>query len=150
MQDVLAARARWSDHRPRHIDIVRATEEMRVGDRLWRSRRARRQLRAARPVRRWTRSIVSVYGNAVTLAGQSQVVVISRGTPKALENGHVLAILKAGASVDDRRSRRARRSSCRRAQRPADGVPHLRAPVVRAGAGNHRRRAIGDRVANPR
>jgi hypothetical protein len=41
-------------------------------------------------------TIVSVYGNAVAIAGQNQVVVINRGTADGIEMGHVLAIQKDG------------------------------------------------------
>jgi hypothetical protein len=47
-------------------------------------------------------TIVSVYGDAVALVGQSQVVVINRGAAEGVENGHVMAILKAGRSINDR------------------------------------------------
>jgi hypothetical protein len=47
-------------------------------------------------------SIVSVYGDAVNLVGQSQIVVINRGAAEGMENGHVLAIQKAGRRIDDR------------------------------------------------
>ena len=47
-------------------------------------------------------TIVSVYGNAVSIAGQSQVVVINRGTADGIEMGHVLAILKDGERKVDR------------------------------------------------
>ena len=47
-------------------------------------------------------TIISVYGNAVALAGQSQVVVINRGTADGLEPGHVLTILKAGRYMHDK------------------------------------------------
>ena len=55
-----------------------------------------------------------MYGNAVALAGQNQVVVINRGRAEGVETGHVLAILKAGARVDDRSQAGERAtSSCR-------------------------------------
>jgi hypothetical protein len=89
---------------PATVDILRNREEIRVGDRL-----------VPEPPRQMTSyvprapsqpvvdgSIVSVYGNAVALAGQSQVVVINKGLADGIENGHVLAILKAGARIDDR------------------------------------------------
>jgi hypothetical protein len=88
---------------PATIDITRAKEEMRVGDRL-----------LPEPPRQLTNyvprapgapvdgTIISVYGNAVAMAGQSQVVVINRGTADGLEPGHVLAIQKDGRRVDDR------------------------------------------------
>ena len=89
---------------PATIDIVSAKEEMRVGDRLLpEPPRAVAQLRAARAGRRRsTARIVSVYGNAVAIAGQNQVVVINRGTADGMESGHVLAILKDGERLVDR------------------------------------------------
>jgi hypothetical protein len=88
---------------PATIDIVRAKEEMRVGDRLLPE--PPRQLTSyvpRAPAQAIDGSIVSVYGDAVALVGQSQVVVLNRGTADGLENGHVLAILKAGRRVLDR------------------------------------------------
>jgi hypothetical protein len=88
---------------PATIDIVRAKEEMRVGDRLLPE--PARQItsyvpRAAAAGVEGT--IVSIYGNAVALAGQNQVVAINKGAADGLETGHVLAILSAGRRVDDR------------------------------------------------
>jgi len=88
---------------PATIDIVSAKEEMRVGDRL-----------LPEPPREFTSyvphapaaglegSIVSIYGEAVKIAGQNQVVLINRGTADGVESGHVLAILKAGERRIDR------------------------------------------------
>jgi hypothetical protein len=88
---------------PATIDIVSAKEEMRVGDRL-----------LPEPPREFlsyvphapggpvSGNIVSVYGNAVAIAGQSQVVVINKGTADGIERGHVLAILKDGERKIDR------------------------------------------------
>jgi hypothetical protein len=82
---------------PATIDIVSAKEEMRVGDRL-----------LPEPLRQFLSyvphapagpldgTIVSVYGNAVAIAGQNQVVVINKGLADGVEMGHVLAILKEG------------------------------------------------------
>jgi len=88
---------------PATIDVVRNKEEIRVGDRLV-AEPARQMMSYVprAPAQQVDASIVSVYGNAVKLAGQSQVVVISQGAAEGIENGHVLAILKAGARVDDR------------------------------------------------
>ncbi|HYF17068.1 MAG TPA: LysM domain-containing protein [Ramlibacter sp.] len=89
---------------PATLDIVSARSEMRVGDRLLPE--PERQLisytpRAPeRPVD--NAMVVSMYGDAVALAGQNQVVVINKGTADGLEPGHVLAILKAGATAVDR------------------------------------------------
>jgi hypothetical protein len=88
---------------PATVDIVRAKEEMRVGDRL-----------LPEPPRQFTSyvphapagavdgSIVSVYGDAVALVGQNQVVAINRGAAEGVDNGQVLAILKDGRRIDDR------------------------------------------------
>jgi hypothetical protein len=88
---------------PATIDIVRAKEEMRVGDRL-----------LPEPPREFTNyvprepdgpvegRIVSIYGSAVVNAAQNQVVVINRGTRDGLRSGHVLALLKDGPRVLDR------------------------------------------------
>jgi len=88
---------------PATVDVVRNREEIRIGDRL--------VAEPARPVGNYVpraplepvdARVVSVYGNAVKLAGQSQIITISLGAAEGIENGHVLAILKAGAKVDDR------------------------------------------------
>lgn len=88
---------------PATIDIQAVKEEMRVGDRL-----------LPEPPRQFTSyvphapqnmvdgSIVSVYGNAVALVGQNQVVVINKGTADGMEAGHVLAILKGGRQILDK------------------------------------------------
>ena len=88
---------------PATIDIVSAKEEMRVGDRL-----------LPEPPRQFLSyvphapgpavdgTIVSVYGDAVAIAGQNQIVVINKGTSDGMEMGHVLAILKDGERRLDR------------------------------------------------
>lgn len=88
---------------PATIDIVSAREEMRVGDRLL-PEPARELLSYVprAPASQVTGSIVSVYGSAVAMAGQNQIVVINKGTADGIESGHVLAILKDGARVLDR------------------------------------------------
>jgi hypothetical protein len=88
---------------PATLDIVSAREEMRVGDRLLPE--PPRQLTSYvphAPAKAVDGSIVSVYGDAVSVAGQNQVVAINKGTADGIEVGHVLAILKEGALVDDR------------------------------------------------
>jgi hypothetical protein len=88
---------------PATVDVVRNSEEIRIGDRLIPDPPRQMTSYVPRaPGQPVDASIVSVYGNAVKLAGQSQVVVISLGAAEGIENGHVLAILKAGARVDDR------------------------------------------------
>ncbi len=88
---------------PATIDIVGAKQEMRVGDRLLPE--PARQLVSYVPRAPDTKisgSIVSVYGDAVTNAAQSQVVVINRGAADGLESGHVLVILKDGQRMVDK------------------------------------------------
>jgi hypothetical protein len=82
---------------PATIDIVSAKEEMRIGDRLL-PEPPRQFLSYAphAPTGPLDGTIVSVYGNAVSIAGQNQVVVINKGTADGIEMGHVLAILKEG------------------------------------------------------
>ncbi|HVZ47109.1 MAG TPA: LysM domain-containing protein [Ramlibacter sp.] len=88
---------------PATIDITAAREEMRVGDRLLPEppRQLTRYVPHA-PAQRLQGSIVSVYGDAVAVAGQNQVVAINKGLADGIEVGHVLAILKDGAVIEDR------------------------------------------------
>jgi hypothetical protein len=88
---------------PATIDITRAKEEMRVGDRLLpEPPRLLSSYVPRAPSQEVEGSIVSVYGDAVALVGQSQVVVINRGLADGVENGHVMAILKAGRRINDK------------------------------------------------
>ena len=85
------------------FDIVSAKEEMRVGDRLVAEPpRLLNKYGPHAPEQRIDGRIVSVHGDAVAMVGQNQVVVINRGTQDGVESGHVMAILKAGAIIDDR------------------------------------------------
>jgi LysM domain len=88
---------------PATIDIVSAKEEMRVGDRLL-PEPPRQFLSYVphAPAGPLDGSIVSVYGNAVAIAGQNQIVVINRGSADGVEMGHVLAILQEGGRRPDR------------------------------------------------
>jgi hypothetical protein len=88
---------------PATLDIVAAKEEMRVGDRLL-PEPPRQFLSYAphAPAGPIDGAIVSVYGDAVSFAGQNQVVVINKGTADGIESGHVLAILKQGEQRVDR------------------------------------------------
>jgi hypothetical protein len=88
---------------PATIDIVAAKEEMLVGDRLLpEPPREFFNYVPHAPAKPVDASIVSVYGDAVALAGQNQVVVISKGTADGIERGHVLAIMAAGERRVDR------------------------------------------------
>jgi len=91
---------------PATVDITRAREEMRIGDRL--VPEPPRQIMSyvpRAPSGPVEGTIVSVYGDAVALAGQNQVVAINRGTADGMEPGMVLAIQKAGAAIKDRSQR---------------------------------------------
>jgi hypothetical protein len=85
------------------VDIVSAKEEMRVGDRLLPE--PPRELISyvpRAPAKQVDGTIISVYGDAVSIVGQKQVVAINRGLQDGIETGHVLAIYKAGAIIMDR------------------------------------------------
>lgn len=88
---------------PATIDIVLAKEEMRVGDRLL-PEPAQQLLNYVphAPRSKVDARIVSVYGSAVVNAAQNQVVVINLGTRDGIENGDVMAILKAGSRLIDK------------------------------------------------
>jgi nucleoid-associated protein YgaU len=95
--------SRGNEYVPATIDIVSAKEEIRVGDRLLAEPARQMQTYTPRaPEGKVDGRIVSVYGNAVINAGQSQVVAINRGTDDGMEPGVVLAILKDGARKLDR------------------------------------------------
>jgi hypothetical protein len=82
---------------PGTIDIVSAKEEIQIGDRLLpEPPREFLSYVPHAPAKAVSGSIVSVYGNAVAIAGQNSVVVINRGTADGIEMGHVLAIQKEG------------------------------------------------------
>ncbi|MFT4268875.1 MAG: LysM domain-containing protein [Xenophilus sp.] len=89
---------------PATVDVLSAREEIRAGDRLLPE--PPRQLvsyvpRApAQPVEGGR--IVSIYGNAVSFAGQNQVVAINKGRNDGMESGLVLAILKNGETIVDK------------------------------------------------
>lgn len=88
---------------PATVDIIAGKEEMRTGDRL-----------VAEPPREFLTytprapsvpvagQVVSVYGNAVAMASENQIVVINRGALDGMERGHVLAIVKDGARLIDK------------------------------------------------
>ncbi len=89
---------------PATIDIISSKEEMRIGDRLlpepkreFATYTPRAPLQAVAGGR-----IVSVYGSAVVNAAQNQIVVINRGKADGMETGHVMAIVKDGAVLQDR------------------------------------------------
>ncbi len=89
---------------PATLDIVAAREEMRAGDRLLPEPPPQLVNYAPRAPETVVESgaIVSIYGSAVGMAGQNQVVAINKGTVDGIASGHVLAIMKRGAVVTDR------------------------------------------------
>jgi len=88
---------------PATIDIVSAKEEMRVGDRLLpEPPRVFTSYVPHAPASGMEGTIVSIYGEAVAIAGQNQVVLINKGTADGVESGHVFAILKSGDRRVDR------------------------------------------------
>jgi hypothetical protein len=138
---------------PATIDIVAAREEMRVGDRLLPE--PPRQLTSyvpRAPTQAVEGSIVSVYGDAVKIAGQNQVVVINKGKADGIDTGHVLAILKDGARVDDRSVTAERanlklpdeRNGLLMVFRPFDRLSYALVLEITDAV------KIGDRVVNPR
>ena len=92
-----------SPHDLATIDIVFAKEEMRVGDRLI-AEPPRELLNYVprAPSSPITGQIVSVYGNAVAIAAENQVVVVNRGKRDGLERGHVMALLTDGQRLQDK------------------------------------------------
>ncbi len=88
---------------PATIDIVHASEEIRIGDRLLppmpRESRAYVPHAPTQPVQG---QIIKVHGDAVRYAGQHQIVVLNRGRADGLEPGHVLGLLKNAERVTDR------------------------------------------------
>jgi hypothetical protein len=88
---------------PATIDIVATKEEIRTGDRLV-PEPARELLSFVprAPVTAISGQIVSVYGNAVAIAAENQVVVVNRGASDGLERGHVMALLKDGQRLQDK------------------------------------------------
>ena len=88
---------------PATIDITVAKEEMRVGDRLLpEPPRDLRTYVPHAPTGAVEARVVSVYGNAVTMVGQNQIITINRGTRDGMERGIVLAVVKDGERLIDR------------------------------------------------
>lgn len=88
---------------PATIDIKRAKEEMRIGDRLLPEPPRMIESYVPRaPAGPVDATIISVYGDAVALVGQSSVVALSAGVNQGMETGYVMAIQKAGKVVTDR------------------------------------------------
>jgi hypothetical protein len=88
---------------PAVLRITGVKEEVRIGDRLFPVATADfKQLKPSQPTVAVQGQVLGVYGNAVTFAGQNQVVVINRGTSHGLQPGHLLSVLKDSRQVVDR------------------------------------------------
>ena len=88
---------------PATIDIVAAKEEMRIGDRLVvEPPRELLNYVPRAPANPIAGQIVSIYGNAVAIGAENQVVVINRGRLDGVERGHVMAVLTDGARLIDK------------------------------------------------
>lgn len=88
---------------PATIDIVSAKWDIGLGDRLLPEPPREFPTYAPHaPAQAATGTIVSVYGDAVALAGQNQVVLIDKGTADGIDSGTVMAILRAGEQRQDR------------------------------------------------
>jgi len=87
---------------PASLDITRAKQELRVGDRLLpEPERESANYVPHAPTAQLQGQVVSVYGNAVRYAAQNQVVAINRGRQHGLERGHVLALQRGSDLVVD-------------------------------------------------
>ena len=138
---------------PATLDIVSAKEEMRVGDRLLPE--PPRELLSyvpRAPDGPVDGRVVSIYGEALALAAQNQVVVINKGTADGIESGHVLAILKDGARLVDHTVAGERtpiklpdeRNGLMMVFRPFEKLSYALILEITDGV------KIGDRVVNPR
>jgi len=89
---------------PAVLDIVSAREEIRAGDRLLPEppREFPRYVPRAPQAPLDDGRVASMYGHAVGMAGQNQVVVINKGSADGLASGHVLALIKSGTPLPDR------------------------------------------------
>jgi hypothetical protein len=138
---------------PATIDIVSAKEEMRIGDRMLPDP-PREFLSYAphAPQGPVDGNIVSVYGDAVNIAGQNQVVVINKGTKDGMAMGTVLAILTDGARIIDKSQPGERtaiklpneRNGLLMVFRPYEKVSYALILEITDAV------KVGDRVANPR
>jgi LysM repeat protein len=138
---------------PATIDIVSVKEEMRVGDRLLPEPPPQFVSYAPHaPAAPTNGTIVSVYGDAVSIAGQSKVVLIDKGTADGIEAGHVMAILKDGNFVYDKTQPGERadmklpdeRNGLLMVFRPFEHLSYALILEI------HDTVTVGDRVTNPR
>ena len=88
---------------PATIELSRAKEEIRFGDRLLPApERGYASYTPQAPQFAVDARVVSIYGSAaVANAAQNQVVAINRGTRDGMERGHVVAVLRDGERRTD-------------------------------------------------
>ena len=138
---------------PATLELTNARSEIRAGDRLLPEPGRQLVSYAPRaPEQRIDGTIVSIYGEAVGLAGHNQVVVINKGRADGVESGHVLAILKTGQTIIDK-SQPGERSELKLPDerngllmvfRPFERVSYALVLETPLGV------KIGDRLVNPR
>ena len=138
---------------PATLELTNARSEIRAGDRLLPEPGRQLVSYAPRaPEQRIDGAIVSIYGEAVGLAGHNQVVVINKGRADGVESGHVLAILKTGQTIIDK-SQPGERSELKLPDerngllmvfRPFERVSYALVLETPLGV------KIGDRLVNPR
>lgn len=88
---------------PATIDILRAKEEIRIGDRLLPEPPATfLNYVPSEPKIDFTGQVVSVYGNSVTYAGQNFVIAINRGKEHGVQQGNVFALIRDRKIVVDK------------------------------------------------
>lgn len=89
---------------PATVDLSRAKEEIRAGDRLLPApERGYNNYTPRSPLFAVDARVVSIYGStAVRYAAQNQVVAINKGTRDGIESGHVLTVLTQGDRVKDK------------------------------------------------
>lgn len=89
---------------PSTFTITSLRQEVVVGDRLSPvPQREYINMVPHAPAQNVSGNIVSIYGDALT-AGQNQIVSINKGARDGIERGHVLALWRAGAVVQDKTS----------------------------------------------
>lgn len=98
---------------PATIEIVSATQEISSGDRLIAARPVDLKEYVPRAPRTFIQGrIIGMYnGLATSETGRDSIVAINKGKRDGLEDGHVLAIARAGARVADPQSDKSRDSA---------------------------------------
>lgn len=109
---------------PATIEIVAATQEISTGDRLVATRPVDLKQYIPRPPQTFIQGrIIGLYnGLATSETGRDAIVAINKGKRDGVEDGHVLAIARAGAKVADPQSDKSR-----------DAAPSFQLPDERYG-----------------